>query len=445
MVLKNALIWIGGSFAISQLLRLCFNLILSRLLVPEDFGVMAFALSIYTWFALASDFGLRQSVIAEKLPFSNEFLETYWALQALRSLLLFAACMVGAFFLGIVSSAPNQIVDTTLTDPRTKWYLFGIGICILIDGLRTPFEKSAYRQLARKSIAVIEVSAQVFAGGVMIGAAKLGFGLWSLLLGMLASTIGMLILGFYKFHLKPIRMKLHKGQIRKIVKYARWVWVSSVMQGLINNVDKMIIGTVSAAAIMGLYSIAVTIFSVFAMLLAKIVDEIFNPVLSNIRDKELGQLHANYARCGTLISIGAFVMAAVLFVSAESLIRLLFDKRYVESGLYLTLMAAGLLSARVNMFSALVFTLNLGSVHMAMNFVRLLLTVGLTLFLYSYFSVLGIAFAFGAAPILMLPVVWYFERKVIKSSEPSLWPLFFAGVFLLGFAAKQLFNVAKDL
>jgi O-antigen/teichoic acid export membrane protein len=440
MILKNALTWLGGAFALSQMLRLLVNLVLSRILFPSDFGLMALAISISAWASLVTDFGLRQSVIAEKTPFSNEFLETLWALQALRGGLLFGVLLVVAFFMDRWIQFWDIIPNSTFSDPRTKWFLAGVGLCLFIDGFRTPFEKSAYRAMERKSIAMIEISVQLIAGAVMTVAAVLGVGVWSLLSGMLCAAICTFVLGWQMFHCRPLRMRVCKSQFKKISGYIGWVWLTSTLQGLINNIDKLLVGILATASTLGVYSIAGTIYAVGAVLLGKVVDEVINPFLSNARDIGVADLQKEYASSCKLIARVVMAMSIGLFFCAQWLTELLFDERYVDSGKYLMLMAVGLLSARVNVFSALVFTLNLGLIHLAMTTFRLAVTIGLSIVLYSYFSIFGIALAFGLAPLIVLPLVWFQERKIFKSTEPSIWWVTLAAMILMGMGFKRILS-----
>ncbi len=86
--LKSASFWVAGSHVTSQVIRLGGNLVITRLLVPEMFGVMALANTLMIGVALFSDLGIRQSIIQNNRGMDCDFLNTAWSLQILRGCLL---------------------------------------------------------------------------------------------------------------------------------------------------------------------------------------------------------------------------------------------------------------------------------------------------------------------------------------------------------------------
>ena len=84
----NAGFWSLAGYGFNQALRFGSNLLMTRLLVPEMFGVMTIAYVVMTGLAMFSDLGLRPSVVQSKRGSDPVFLNTAWATQILRGLLL---------------------------------------------------------------------------------------------------------------------------------------------------------------------------------------------------------------------------------------------------------------------------------------------------------------------------------------------------------------------
>src|SRR6185503_3747388 len=78
--------WTVAGFGISQAIRFGSNLIMTRLLVPEMFGVMAIATMVMMGLAMFSDLGLRQSVVQSRIGYKPEFLNTVWVLQIVQGI-----------------------------------------------------------------------------------------------------------------------------------------------------------------------------------------------------------------------------------------------------------------------------------------------------------------------------------------------------------------------
>mgnify|MGYP000735525278 CR=1 FL=1 len=77
-------------YGLSQVLRLGGNLILTRLLVPEFFGIMALARAVITGLHFFSDIGLMPSIIRSQRGGDPVFLNTAWTIAVLRGIILWA-------------------------------------------------------------------------------------------------------------------------------------------------------------------------------------------------------------------------------------------------------------------------------------------------------------------------------------------------------------------
>ena len=90
--LRSALFTLGG-FGSAQLIRLASNLILTRLLFPEAFGMMALTMVFLQGLQMFSDVGVAPAIQQSKRGDDADFLDTAWTIQVVRGLCLWlAAC-----------------------------------------------------------------------------------------------------------------------------------------------------------------------------------------------------------------------------------------------------------------------------------------------------------------------------------------------------------------
>ena len=87
---------IGGQFAM-QAWRLASNLVLTRLVAPEAFGLMGLVQVFLFSAQLLSDVGLRGSVIYHARGDRREFLDTVWTVAVLRGVVLWGVVCAGAY------------------------------------------------------------------------------------------------------------------------------------------------------------------------------------------------------------------------------------------------------------------------------------------------------------------------------------------------------------
>ena len=88
--------WTLAGFGASQILRLSSNLIMTRLLVPEMFGVMALAQVFLYMMTLISDVGINPSIIRSDRGEETRFLNTAWTIQVIRgAIICFVVALIG--------------------------------------------------------------------------------------------------------------------------------------------------------------------------------------------------------------------------------------------------------------------------------------------------------------------------------------------------------------
>ena len=86
-------IWTFVGYGVGQSLRLGSNLILTRLLVPEMFGLMSLINVFILGLSLFSDIGVGPSIIQHKRGDEPEFYNTAWTLQVIRGGALWLICL----------------------------------------------------------------------------------------------------------------------------------------------------------------------------------------------------------------------------------------------------------------------------------------------------------------------------------------------------------------
>src|SRR5690348_14457872 len=82
-------VWSFASFGLSQAIRLGSNLLTTRLLAPEMFGLMAIAFLVTNCLAMFSDIGLHIHVIQGKRR-DAKFINTIWVMQIIRGSILWS-------------------------------------------------------------------------------------------------------------------------------------------------------------------------------------------------------------------------------------------------------------------------------------------------------------------------------------------------------------------
>ena len=166
--------WSLAGHGLSQAIRFGSNLLMTRLLVPDMFGVMAIANMVIAGLALFSDLGLRQNIIQSKRGSDPAFLNTAWMIQIFRGIVLwFIALSVGllVFLADHIGMIPK---NSAYADPRLPYVIAVLSFGWLIGGFQSTKAFEASRNLSLGHVTKIEITGQV--AGLLV---TLGWVYWS--------------------------------------------------------------------------------------------------------------------------------------------------------------------------------------------------------------------------------------------------------------------------
>ena len=108
--------WVLTGRLSNQLIRLISNLILTRLLVPEMFGLMSFIGVLMAGLTLFTDFGLGQNITQSKRSTEQVFLNTVWSVKVLRGLFIWGVSILLALLVLILQHYQLMPVGTVYAE-----------------------------------------------------------------------------------------------------------------------------------------------------------------------------------------------------------------------------------------------------------------------------------------------------------------------------------------
>lgn len=153
--------WTVIGYGLSQVIRFGSNLLMTRLLVPELFGVMAIAYMIMYGLALFSDVGLRQSIVQSKRGNSATFLNTAWTIQILRGILIWVLALVTSLFIAYVTQLGAAPQNSVYANQSLPYVIAILSVSALISGFESTKLHEASRGLLLNRITQIEIASQL--------------------------------------------------------------------------------------------------------------------------------------------------------------------------------------------------------------------------------------------------------------------------------------------
>jgi O-antigen/teichoic acid export membrane protein len=313
----SALKWATASKVIVQLMSWAGTLIVVRLLVPADYGLMAKVSVVCTIAATIAELGLGTSVARSASLSTNE-------LQGLSLLtLLFGLAMT------LLLAACSPLFAWALREPRVTWPIAVASLQILIGAFAVVPRALATRELAFKFLAHVELVAGLCSIAVTLVMAWLGAGVWALvggaLLGALVRAIGSQLYADWHWPGMPER-----GSLRGIDEHIRFGLTlvgNRVTYYVVVQSDVLLGSLFLSTTDIGFYSVALQLATLPMSKVMGIINEITLPTVAQ-QQHERARVKAATLKAIGLVALTAMPVLLGISAVAPELVHLLFDRKW---------------------------------------------------------------------------------------------------------------------
>ncbi|RLJ36202.1 O-antigen/teichoic acid export membrane protein [Litoreibacter meonggei] len=308
-------------FGGSKVLRLASNLLLTRLLFPEAFGLMALVQVFMAGLAMFSDIGIKTSIIQNPRGDEPEFLNTAWTMQIARGV-----------FLWLAACALALPAASLYDEPMLSQLLPVAGLSALIAGFRTTKIATANRHLMLGRQTVIDLGAQVVGIIITVSLAYMLRSVWALVIGGLISEVLRVVL----FHLilPGIRNRLYweRETASGLIRFGKYIFLGTVAGFAINQGDRAVLGGYVSLSELGVYSIGMLLGTMPLMLGMALNGKIVLPLYRMKPPAESMSNRRQISRARRLLVTATFILNIPLAYAGIALIETLYDPRYVLAG-----------------------------------------------------------------------------------------------------------------
>jgi O-antigen/teichoic acid export membrane protein len=310
----TGVIWSAGARAGIQTLQFGVTVILARLLVPEDFGLVAM-IAVFTGFAsLFVDFGLAAAIIQRKDIDERHLSSAFW-MNVAAGIALSAIVAALAPALSAVYGEPRLLALTLVM--AATFTLGSIGI--VQNALLS-------RAMNFRRLGAIEVAAAVVGGGTAIAAALMGYGVWSLVIQYFASAGTRLMLLWSLSDWRP-HLLLDRNAVWELWRFSRNLAGFRAVNYWSRNADNFLIGKFVGASGLGIYSRAYSLMLMPLEQISAVTARVMFPALSRIQE-DRPRVKRAYLRAVGIVGLLSFPVMAGLFVVAEPFILTLYGAKW---------------------------------------------------------------------------------------------------------------------
>lgn len=315
---------VGSIFA--KILGLCSKLILTRLLLPEEMGLMVTILSVVQFFELLTEVGTKLAIIQHPDGDRAEFLNMAWWLQMVRGTALYL--LVFIMLPTLCTFYYRNKVDI----------LSQYSISEIVTFMRITFLSIVLKSAISPRAYVLEKKFQFMKAVVLTQGSSIGGTLLTIYLSIQLRNVWALVIGFTSMSLVQCtlsyamcpflpRLQYHGESLRKVFTFARNMFGLPLVFYLISNIDVLVVGRVLPQAVLGWYGMSL----VLAKSPLDLSNRILKPVLMSAfseRQFEIGSLQRAVLRITRWLFLSGFSALAFVAVYSKQILQLIFGEGY---------------------------------------------------------------------------------------------------------------------
>lgn len=444
MSLKKAAIkgvkWTSYTTIITTALQFIQLTVLARLLSPEAFGLMAVIMLFHGFAHAYADMGISNALIHYQDTTREQLSSLYW-------LNIFAGIIL---FLILFFSAP--LITTFYNEPKLLHLIQFTALTFLITPLGQQFQVLLQKELVFKKLSIIEVVSVIIGTSIAIISALIGQGVYSIVWGILTTTlIRSLLLAVNGWKKHPPMLIFKFNGLHGHINFGLYQMGEKSINYFNSRLDQLVIGAFVGVQALGYYNLA---FSLVIQPIAKInpiITRVAFPIFAKIQnDNE--QLKKGYLLTLKIISFINFPILCGLAVIAPLLIPLVFGEQWENSIVIVQILSfVALLRSQGNPIGSLLLAKGRADLGFKWNaFLMISQTIGIVIGLKTA-GVLGVAWALLILQVFYMVLNYLFlVRPLINSSIKeyifSLLPAFiFSIIMALGVYTIPLFIQLSEL
>lgn len=333
-VLRNAG-WMTLGQVAEIVIRLGSSLILTRLLDPSAYGLIATVMVFMTFMVMLSDLGINAIVMADNRGEDKAFLGTLWTLQILRGFLL--AALVGLLsLLWIYAQKQGWIApSSTYANPLLPQIALLLGVWLLVGSFTSLNEPRLIRNLEQGAVARLEMASKLLTTALTLILAFLFRSVWAIALAMVIS--GMVRTLATHVYLSGPRMvfRLDWKEIYRVLLLSRWVAVNSLLTVLSTQADKALIGFRFGLDTLGIYSIALGLMSAATVIVGQFSSNLGVPVIRALLERPVAERKQAYYKVRLLADVYCIAAGTGMVLLGPLFFKLAYDPRYESGGIFL--------------------------------------------------------------------------------------------------------------
>ena len=326
--------YIGISQVATLLANVVMLAVLSRILTPEDFGIVGLGMTFLVLFYSLQDLGFMPAIIQR-----DKRVEESIAVGLFMRWIL-AIVLVLAFI------ALSPVITYFFTNPNVALVVvvMSTNMFVLTAGFSSQTMLTRSLRFSKLAIATIVQTCTYTAAAIIL--AVLGFSYWSLVFGSLCGCI--VYVAVLKNYENPhIRPKLDKPLAKELWGFGKHLLIAILMTFILFNADQMIIAKVLGLTALGFYFVAARFGRILGQQIADVVNKVMFPTMARIKE-DLSRLKTGYVLSLRMIAIVAVPLCFGISALSPLFVEEILGKDWIPAVVPLSILSfQGLINALI--------------------------------------------------------------------------------------------------
>lgn len=289
------------------------TLILARLLVPDDFGLLAISLIAVNFLTSVTNLGMVPALVQHHDPDERQY-NTAWSIGVMRAFLIAVVVIVAAPFLA-------DIFD----EPRAAILIRVMALRPVLNATASIKVAELTRELRFKNLTFLYLPEALANTIVSIVLAPF-FGVWALVAGTLAGPLAYVFISYLVAPHRP-RFALDSSAARPLIRFGRWIFLIGIIAVSGSSIIQAVISRRLGTVELGLYFLAANLAFIPAEISAEVVGAVAFPLYSRLK-AETRQVDRAFRAIFTTVSALLFPICALIIALAPALVDSVLGSRW---------------------------------------------------------------------------------------------------------------------
>ncbi len=315
----EGLFWVMVARIVTRVLTAITPLILARFLVPDDFGLVWVAELAVNAFLLLQEMGLGAALIYRKDRIEEAANTAFFAMVGGSLFLYLVALVTAPHMAAIFSKDPNTI-------PQIVPILRLLSLTLVISALGRVPQALLVKELEFRRKIMPRLLGGLVGAGVSIGLALTGFGVTSIVVGRLCTSVVSAATVWLFVGWRPT-LSFDLGLAREMLNYAKHIFGSQIMIFFITNIDDAFVSRLLGMGRLGEYGLAYRISNKPATEISRLVSEVMFPTFSKVGD-DRERMKSIYLRTTRFVAMLSVPLSLAIVAFAEYFIYAAYGRKW---------------------------------------------------------------------------------------------------------------------